>query len=104
MPDNNNSTGGRDPYKERYKGIMLCMKILSSALNAQYVNYGIFKLYNDPALQIAINMVLKLVLTIKLDVLQSYQKVAKAYYLLLEVLFLNHVEHLLELDRDVLRK
>eukprot|EP00495_Collosphaeridae_sp_1-RS-2012_P004905 TRINITY_DN4252_c0_g1_i1.p1 TRINITY_DN4252_c0_g1~~TRINITY_DN4252_c0_g1_i1.p1 ORF type:complete len:136 (+),score=24.62 TRINITY_DN4252_c0_g1_i1:355-762(+) len=64
-----------DPYKDRYKGIMLCMKILSSALNAEYVNFGVFKLYNDPALQVAITIVLKLVLSIKLEILQSYSKI-----------------------------
>jgi len=91
-----------DPYKDRYKGIMLCMKILSSALNAEYVNFGVFKLYNDPALQVAITIVLKLVLSIKLEILQSYSKITKVYYMLLEVLFKNHIEHLLQLEPVVL--
>jgi len=91
-----------DPYKDRYKGIMLCMKILSQSLNAEYVNFGVFKLYNDPALQVAIDIVLRLVLSIKLEILQSYCKITKVYYMLLEVLFKNHIEHLLQLEPNIL--
>jgi len=91
-----------DPYKNRYKGIMLCMKILSHSLNAEYVNFGVFDLYNDPALQVAINIVLRLVLSIKLEILQSYSKITKIYYMLLEVLLKNHIEHLLQLEANIL--
>merc|ERR550525_510692 len=96
-----NETDVKDPYKERYKGIMLCMKILSQALNAQYINFGVFKVYNDPVLQVAIKTVLQLVLSIKLEVLQCYNKVARVYYQLLEVLFKNHIEHLLQLSPEI---
>ena len=38
-------------YKMRYKGISLALDIMSSSLIGSYVNFGVFKLYGDPALQ-----------------------------------------------------
>ena len=40
-----------DPYGRKYKGIWLCLTILSRALGGNYVNFGVFELYGDPALK-----------------------------------------------------
>ncbi|CAN0595348.1 unnamed protein product, partial [Laminaria digitata] len=34
-------------YREKYKGIALCIGMLSTALSGTYVNFGVFTLYND---------------------------------------------------------
>ena len=40
-------------YLEKYKGIRLMLNTLTNALSGNYVNFGVFALYNDPALQAA---------------------------------------------------
>lgn len=41
-----------NPYGEKYKGIWLSLTILSRALAGNYVNFGVFDLYGDPALKV----------------------------------------------------
>lgn len=36
----------------RYKGIWICLQILSRAMSGNYVNFGVFELYGDPALKV----------------------------------------------------
>ena len=43
---------GADPYGQRYKGIWVCLSILTRALGGNYVNFGVFELYGDPALRV----------------------------------------------------
>ena len=38
-------------YRHKLKGVCLCFKLLKSALSSNMVNFGIFKLYNDNALE-----------------------------------------------------
>lgn len=37
----------QDVYKEKYKPIFVCYEILAKALEGGYVNFGVFRLYND---------------------------------------------------------
>lgn len=39
-------------YGEKYKGIWLSLTIMSRALAGNYVNFGVFDLYGDPALKV----------------------------------------------------
>lgn len=34
-------------YREKYKGVALCLGMLSTALSGTYVNFGVFTLYQD---------------------------------------------------------
>ena len=43
---------GSDPYGRKYKGIWVCFQILARALGGNYVNFGVFELYGDPALKV----------------------------------------------------
>ena len=43
---------GADPYGRKYKGIWICCQILARALGGNYVNFGVFELYGDPALKV----------------------------------------------------
>lgn len=42
-----------DPYSNRYKGIWICFQILTRSLSGNYVNFGVFELYGDPALRVS---------------------------------------------------
>ena len=37
---------------QKYKGIWNCLAILTRALGGNYVNFGVFELYGDPALKV----------------------------------------------------
>ena len=41
-----------DPYGQRYKGIWCSLMVLTRALGGNYVNFGVFDLYGDPALKV----------------------------------------------------
>jgi hypothetical protein len=41
-----------DPYGTKYKGTWICLQILARALSGNYVNFGVFELYGDPALKV----------------------------------------------------
>ncbi|KAK9853645.1 hypothetical protein WJX84_008704 [Apatococcus fuscideae] len=40
-----------DVYTQKFKGISICMLILTRTLVGYYVNFGVFELYGDPALK-----------------------------------------------------
>ncbi len=46
----------RDIYLEKYKGIRLMLNTLTCALSGGYVNFGVFELYGDKALQDALEV------------------------------------------------
>ena len=79
-------------YKMRYKGISLALDIMSSSLIGSYVNFGVFKLYGDPALQNALQVSLNLLLSIPLSEVMSYPKVARSYFTFIEVIFRHQLE------------
>lgn len=93
--------GGGDPYHAAYKGASLCMQVLTTALSGGYVNFGVFALYGDKALDNALEVVLKLAISIPLADVISYTKLSKAYFGLFEMLFRNHLEIILRLDTAV---
>ena len=64
---------------------------LTRALSGNYVNFGVFELYRDAALSDALSVAIRLSLTIPLDEIPTYRKVAKAYFAFLEVLCHNHL-------------
>ncbi len=88
-------------YLEKYKGIRLMLATLTHALGGGYVNYGIFSLYSDPALQNALDVTLQICLQIPLGDILSYMKLSRAYYSYLEVLYKNHLDVLSGLDSAV---
>ncbi|KAK9818400.1 hypothetical protein WJX72_012091 [[Myrmecia] bisecta] len=83
-------TSTTDPYGQKYKGIWICLTILTRALAGNYVNFGVFELYGDPALKDALDVALKMALSVPLSDIMAYRKVAKAYFALLDVLCHNH--------------
>ncbi|KAK4797341.1 hypothetical protein SAY86_029667 [Trapa natans] len=87
-----------DIYAFKYKGIWICLTILSRALAGNYVNFGVFELYGDRALSDVLNIVMKLILSIPLADILAYRKLTRAYFAFLENLFSNHINFMLNLD------
>jgi len=96
-------SAGADMYAAKYKGISLCMLLLTRALSGNYVNFGVFALYGDRALSDCLEVTLQLCLSMKLEDIMAYTKVCKAYFALMELLMRNHTAMLVELDTAVLR-
>ena len=83
-----------DAYRQKYKGIALALAMLSRALNGSYVNFGVFELYNDPALDLALDASIQMALSIPNKDVVVYAKVAKAYFVFLEAICHNHTAFL----------
>ena len=54
-------------YPLKYKGIAICFTILKRALSGAYVNFGVFKLYQDAALDNALDVFFRLMLSVPLS-------------------------------------
>lgn len=91
----------RDIYVEKYKGIRLLLNTLSHALAGNYVNFGVFSLYGDMALQNSFDVALQLCLNIPLEDVLAYVKLSKAYFQFLEILLKSHLDVLCGLDSSV---
>nr|XP_032289090.1 ran-binding protein 16 isoform X8 [Drosophila virilis] len=85
-------------YPMKLKGISICFLILKNALGGNYVNCGVFKLYGDDTLHNVLNIVAKLILSIRQSDLLEYPKLASAYYNLLNCLSQDHVTYLATLE------
>ena len=91
----------KDIYVEKYKGIRLMLGTLTAALSGNYVNFGVFSLYNDKALQNSLDVSLQMCLQIPQGDVLAYVKLSKAFYGFLEVLFRNHLTVLAGLESIV---
>ncbi|XP_034838270.1 LOW QUALITY PROTEIN: exportin-7-B [Maniola hyperantus] len=87
-------------YAMKLKGISLCFTILKAALCGNYANFGVFRLYGDEALDNALNMFVKLLLSIPQSDLLDYPKLSQTYYVLLERLAQDHMPFLANLQPD----
>lgn len=90
-----------DLYKTRYKGMALTFNVLTSALGGNYVCFGVFGLYNDPALENSLDVSLQMALSVPLEDIVAYTKLSKAFYGLVEILFRNHIQVVVALETSV---
>ncbi len=88
-------------YLEKYKGIRLMLNTLANALSGNYVNFGVFSLYGDKALQSALDVSLQMCLQIPLSDVMAYVKLSRAYFAFIEILFRNHLDVLSGLDSAI---
>ena len=94
--------GGGQVYDARYKGIWVALSCVSRALAGNYVNFGVFQLYGDPALRDALDCALALATCIPPPDVLAYRKVGRAYFAFLEVLCSGgHLKALLCADARV---
>jgi len=91
----------QDIYKEKYKCIRLMLNTLSAAFSGGYVNFGVFALYQDQALQNSLDVSLQMCLQIPLSDVMAYVKLSKSYFQYLEVLFRSHLDVLCGLDAPI---
>ncbi|MBA0696839.1 hypothetical protein Goari_003362, partial [Gossypium aridum] len=68
------------------------------SLAGNYVNFGVFELYGDRALSDALDIALKMTLSIPLADILAFRKLTRAYFSFLEVLFNSHINFILNLD------
>ena len=94
---------GADLYARKYKGISLCMLLLTRALSGNYVNFGVFALYGDRALADCLAVTIQMCLHTPLDEILAYPKVAKAYFTLMELLLRSHTATIVDLDTQILK-
>lgn len=90
-----------DIYKQKYKGMSLALSIINSALGGNYVCFGVFALYNDPALDNALDISLKMALGIPLEHVIAYPKLSTSVFGFIEIIFRNHIKTTLALDTSV---
>uniref|UniRef100_A0A6T6CE73 Importin N-terminal domain-containing protein n=1 Tax=Compsopogon caeruleus TaxID=31354 RepID=A0A6T6CE73_9RHOD len=90
-----------DMYSSLYKGAGVSLSVFSRSLGGNYVNFGVFGLYGDPAFSDAVAICFRLALAIPLSELMAYPKVAKSYYGLIEILCTNHPADVVRLDHAV---
>ncbi|XP_014218065.1 exportin-7 isoform X2 [Copidosoma floridanum] len=88
-------------YPLKLKGINICFSMLRTALCGNYVNFGVFRLYGDEALDNALNTFAKLLLSISQSDLLDYPKLSVTYYQLLECLAQDHMAFLSTLEPSV---
>ena len=83
--------GSSEAYPLRFKGIWIALTVLMRALSGNYVNFGVFELYGDNALKDALAVAIQLSLSMPLEEVLTYRKVAKSYFALVEVLCHSHM-------------
>uniref|UniRef100_A0A6G1SBY7 Exportin-7 n=1 Tax=Aceria tosichella TaxID=561515 RepID=A0A6G1SBY7_9ACAR len=87
-------------YQYKLKTISIMFRITQTSLRAK-MNFAVFQLYGDSALNDILQMFVKLFLSIiQCDIL-SYPKLSLQYYPLLEVLSANHCEFLINLEPQI---
>jgi exportin-7 len=84
-------------YLSSIVGYTLSMKVLIRSIASGFANFGVMQLYNDPALNQAITTVIKMLFSVNLNDLLSFPKVSLHYFTLLEVLFRNHTNLMIQL-------
>ena len=83
-------------YPLKLKGISICFSMLKAALCGSYVNFGVFRLYGDEALDNALNIFVKLLLSIPQSDLLVRHFALNALYL---SHFLNYPDRIKQIVR-----
>lgn len=88
-------------YPLKLKGVSICFSMLKAALSGSYVNFGVFRLYGDDALDNALNIYVELLLSVPQSDLLDYPKLSQTYYVLLECLAQDHISFLATMEPQV---
>lgn len=88
-------------YQMKLKGISICFNILKWSLSGGYVNFGVFRLYNDSALNDALEIFIKMLLSFEQNNLRIYSKLSQTYYGLVETLTSDHMSFVSMLEPQV---
>lgn len=94
-------SGGVDVYRSLYKGIWVCLTMFHRSLAGNYVNFGVFSLYGDPALSDAMGITFRMLMAPPLEEVMAYPKLARAYFSLLESLCQHHANEIAKLEHQM---
>ncbi|KAF9970123.1 Exportin 7 [Actinomortierella ambigua] len=89
-------------WAEKYKGIMLYFDIVASSLSGKYVNFGVFKLYGDKALEQVLEVFYQLMLAIPIEDMIDFPKLSQAYFAVLDVFMNDHMTGLSSMPPPVI--
>ncbi|KAG0296006.1 Exportin 7 [Dissophora globulifera] len=89
-------------WSEKYKGIMLYFNVLAASLSGKYVNFGVFKLYGDKALDQVLETFFSLMRAIPVEDMISFPKLAQAYFSVIDVFTSDHMTGLAMMPHQVL--
>ncbi|KAL9545414.1 hypothetical protein MBANPS3_007153 [Mucor bainieri] len=73
-------------YEFKYKNIATCFSIMSKCLGGRYINFGVLWLYQDKAINEALDMIIQLMMNIPIDDLMSFPKLSLSFFHLLDEL------------------
>ncbi|XP_056691120.1 uncharacterized protein [Spinacia oleracea] len=90
--------GQKDVYRTKYKGIWVSLAICSRSISGNYVNFGVFELYGDRALDDALDIAFKMILSIPAADILAYRKVSKAYFRFIDVLLSKLIKVVFNLE------
>ncbi|XP_055337456.1 exportin-7-like isoform X2 [Paramacrobiotus metropolitanus] len=91
----------QDLYPRKLKGVAVALTMFKYALMGNYCNFGVFLLYGDRTLDEALQVLIKLITSVSHSDLLEYPKLGQAYYSLLDVVSLNHIDFLINVDPPV---
>ncbi|RUS35341.1 hypothetical protein BC938DRAFT_471836 [Jimgerdemannia flammicorona] len=98
---NRPATSISDKYADKYKGISVCFTILTRTLSGRYVNFGVFPLYGDKALDHALEIFFQMMLSIPMGDMMSFPKLTRAFFGLLDVFTNEHMMAMPSMNADV---
>merc|ERR1712146_151059 len=87
-------------YTERYKSISQCFIILTRTMEGQYVNFGVFKLYNDSCFMDVLTVMVKFARSIPLEELMVFPKLCRAFFQFARTLLMYHTGAFLEVGQE----
>ena len=90
-----------DPYGNKYKGISVCLQMLSLSLVGGYVPFGTFELYGDKALDSAMQACMRMALCMPLAKVMAHPKVARQYFGFVDVVCRSYIKALVSMDATV---
>ncbi|KAI8616087.1 Xpo7 protein [Chytriomyces sp. MP71] len=89
-------------WSDKYKGYTACLTILKNSLAGNYVHFGVFDLYNDPALSTALETMFRIMLNIPLSDLMAFPKLTAAYFTMLDVFSKGQLLKMTEISPPVI--
>ncbi|CEP19967.1 hypothetical protein [Parasitella parasitica] len=79
-------TDDSQKYELKYKNIATCFSIMSKCFGGRYINFGVLWLYQDKAINEALDMIIQLMLNIPMDDMMSFPKLSLSFFHLLDEL------------------
>ncbi|KAK8801931.1 hypothetical protein WA158_006326 [Blastocystis sp. Blastoise] len=83
-----------------FKPLRYLFAVMNNALSGKYIPFGVFTLYKDECLDIAMNTCINIVLQLPFDTLILFPKCARDIYSFLEIIFTNHIDRLAHMSQD----